>query len=185
MGRLRPEEKQAIVQGSVATLQAGLAAPSLSVLAPGVISVAPFVLPLIVALPIVAGLTATLFRQRFPTGGTEEQLFGPIRELAKRGLRGRISSNPFTGRPVISAFDQDPHLFGLLERRAQTAAVAPFLPAFSEQLGREREALISGLEETRIARGFARSLSDLPERGGVFRRTAESPLEFVAGDFLS
>ncbi len=148
--------------------------------------IGPAALPLLAFLPPVVGLAALFGRVRFPTGGTEEQLFGPIRELERMGRRGRISSNPFTGRPVISAFDQDPFLFSLLERRARQEQIAPLLPAFSESLGREREALITGLEQSAVERGFARSLADLPEglRGGVFRPTAESPLEFVEGDFL-
>jgi len=140
----------------------------------------PLSLPALAFLPGIIGLTSLLGRVRFPTGGTEEMLFGPIRALEKRGLRGRISSNPFTGRPVISAFDQDPHLFGLLERRARQAQIAPFLPEISRQIGVDRAALIEGLASTAVERGFAATTADIEDlRGGVFRRTAESPLEFV------
>ncbi len=181
------------VQGTSALLQTVVL--SAKVLAPVVVggvpttvsvgALGPLSLPALAFLPGIIGLTSLLGRPRFPTGGTEEQIFGQIRDIDRTGRRGRISTDPFTGRPVISAFDQDPHLFSLLERRAQTRAVAPLLPEFNRQLLADRDALIASLEETRLERGFARSLSDLPERGGVFRPTAESPLEFVAGDFLS
>ncbi len=190
-------EKTQILQGAQGAsllLQSVALAPK--VLAPVVVGGVPtgvsvgglgaLSLPALAFLPPIIGLTALLGRQRFPVGGTEAELFGPIRELERTGRRGRISSNPFTGRPVISAFDQDSFLFSLLERRAQTEAIAPLLPAFSASLLADREAVISGLAETAEERGFARSLADLPEglRGGVFRPTAESPLEFVEGDFL-
>ncbi len=183
-------EKNAIAQLGVVGAGQALA-PSLPPVALGstfatATSLGPALLPLLTFVPPALGLLSLFGRQRFPVGGTEAELFGPIRDLQKTGRRGRISSNPFTGRPVISAFDQDSFLFSLLERRAQTEAIAPLLPAFSESLGRERDALITGLAESAEARGFARSLADLPEdlRGGVFRPTAESPLEFVQGDFL-
>ncbi len=177
-------EKNAIAQ--IGVVGAGQAlAPSLPPVALGstfatATSLGPALLPLLTFIPPALGLLSLFGRQRFPVGGTEQELFGPIRELERTGRRGRISSNPFTGRPVISAFDQDPHLFSLLERRARTEAIAPLLPEFSRQLGLERTALIEGLAETAVERGFFGSTAEIEDlRGGVFRRTAESPLEFV------
>ncbi len=175
-------------QGTSALLQSVALAPK--VLAPVVVGGVPsgvsvaglgaLSLPALAFLPPIIGLTALLGRQRFPVGGTEEELFGPLRDLERTGRRGRISSNPFAGRPVISAFDQDPHLFSLLERRARREQIAPLLPEFSREVFEDRQALITGLEQTAVERGFAGSLAEIEDlRGGVFRRTAESPLEFV------
>ncbi len=177
-------EKNQIAQLGLVQAQLALA-PSLPPVALGstfsvATSIGPALLPLLTFVPPALGLLSLFGRQRFPVGGTEEELFGPIRELERTGRRGRISSNPFTGRPVISAFDQDPHLFSLLERRARQEQIAPLLPAFSASVLADRDALITELADTAAERGFARSVEDLRDvRGGVFRRTAESPLEFV------
>ncbi len=161
-------------------LATGVAASGVPFTATTVSTLGPLSLPALAFLPPLLGLTALFGRVRFPVGGTEEELFGPLRDLERTGRRGRISSNPFTGRPVISAFDQDPHLFSLLQRRARQEQIAPLLPAFSASVLADRDAVITGLAESAVERGFAQSVEDLRDvRGGVFRRTAESPLEFV------
>ncbi len=177
-------QKTAIAQTGV-TIAAQAVAPSTGSVALGstfatATTLGPVLLPLAAFIPPLLGLTALFGRQRFPTGGTEEQIFGQIRDIERTGRRGRISTDPFTGRPVISAFDQDPHLFGLLRRRAIKREVAPLLPEINRRVLADRQALIEGLASTAVERGFAATTEDIQDlRGGVFRRTAESPLEFV------
>ncbi len=103
-----------------------------------------------------------------------------IRLLQRRGLETRISSDPFFGDTVISTRDQDRFLDELVlqSARRRLRAEADFSPIL-----RAREAVVEGLASTAVERGF-RSTIDPNLRGGVFRPTADSPLQFIEGDFL-
>lgn len=170
---LTAEEKNQIAQ---ATVQAGVlsvsSAAGLGALGTGGIG--------ILALPLVLGITAHFSRVRFPKAPPLEDILNPTFALRRRGLEPRISSDPFFGDTVISTRDQDPFLDELVFRRAERRFAA--MQDFSS-IGRVREALIEGLAQTAADRGF-RSSIDPNLRGGVFRETADSPLQFIEGDFL-
>jgi len=102
------------------------------------------------------------------------------RVLQRRGFDPRISSDPFFGDTVISTRDQDPFLdeFVLQSAQRRLNVGRDFSP-----IRLAREAVIEGLASTAASRGF-RSTIDPSLRGGVFRETAELPLQFIEGDFL-
>ncbi len=170
---LTAQDKNAIAQGGV---QAGVlsvsSAAGLGALGTGGIG--------ILALPLVLGITAHFSRVRFPRIDPLAALRA-ARPLQRRGLQTRISADPFFGDTVVSTVDQDPHLDELVFRRAERrfAATQDFSP-----IARQRQAVIEGLRETAVERGF-RSSIDPSLRGGVFRETADSPLQFIEGEFLA
>ncbi len=136
----------------------------------------PFPLNFVV-LPAVIGITASLTRVRFPP-------ISPA-DIGRAALAGRegslISQDPFFGDVVISQPDQAPFLTELVRNAAITRVAAE---QDSSRLFLQRRALIEGLAESAEERGFARAV-DPSLRGGVFRPTAEAPLQFIEGDFLS
>ncbi len=173
-------EKNQIAQGGLGASQLNLVATAnLSTLGAAGLGIA--------FLPVALGVT-TLFAPGgpfgppgFPKGPTHEQLFGPVERLRARGLEPRISQNPFIpGSTVISTFDQGP----ILDQLVMEATLRRFTAGqdFSPILT-GREALVRGLASTATARGFREKIPE-PLRGGVFRETAESPLQFIEGDFL-
>lgn len=175
---LSAEEKNQIAQGGLSGTQHAIAS-GLGLSAPGIAALAlPF-------LPPAAGLLAFFGRARFPKGPRLEDLINPILDLERRfapeGVRGRISQNPFIGGSVISTFDQDPHL----EELVRAASIRKLLEGetFPEVQAIQR-GFVEALAETAQERGFASTVDPLL-RGGVFRETAESPLQFVEGDFLT
>ncbi len=175
---LEAQEKNLIAQGGALLAQQAL--PSASPLVGGSLgvplTVAPFAaLPFLALLPPVIGLAALFGRQRFPKGPTQSELFGPIEELEARGLRARISRDPFFGSTVISTVDQDPFLDELVRNAAVRRVAAQ--TDFSDIL-RFRQGVVQGLAETAEERGFARTV-DPSFRGGVFRPTADEPLQLV------
>lgn len=166
---LTAQEKNAIAQGGVGLAGAALVASG-TVVAGG---------PLILLAPLALGLAAQFLRPRFPAL-KPGALLGPIQGLLRRGLEPVISRDPFGTSLVVSTADQAANLRGLLLNRALRREAAK---QDTSGIFRERESLIEGLAETAAQRGF---LSAIPEelRGGVFRPTAESPLQFVEGEFL-
>lgn len=174
---LSAEEKNQIAQGGLSGTQTAIGS-GLGFSAPGIAALAlPF-------LPPAAGLLAFFGRARFPKGPRLEDLINPILDLERRfapeGVRGRISQNPFIGGSVISTFDQDPHL----EELVRTASIRKLLEGetFPEVQVIQR-GFVEALAQTAQERGFAQVVDPLL-RGGVFRETADSPLQFVEGDFL-
>ncbi len=130
--------------------------------------------------PLVQGLTQTITRVRSPRGPGPIAILKQTGALQRRGLQTVISGDPFFGTTVISTIDQASRLdeFVLQAARRRITAEQDFSPIF-----RARQAVVEGLRETAVERGFARTI-DPNLRGGVFRETAESPLQFIEGDFL-
>jgi len=130
--------------------------------------------------PLVQGLTQAITRVRSPRGPGPSAILEQTRALQRRGLQTVISGDPFFGTTVISTIEQAPRLdeFVLQAAQRRIRAGQDFSPIL-----RARQAVIEGLRETAVQRGFARTI-DPNLRGGVFRETAESPLQFIKGDFL-
>lgn len=119
-------------------------------------------------------------RPRAPKSPPLGLTLGAVLRLNKRGLEGRLSSDPFRLATVISTADQADVLDELVLNAAlrREADRQDFSSIFDI-----RQGVIEGLAETAVERGFARTID--PElRGGVFRETADAPLQFVEGDFL-
>jgi len=131
----------------------------------------------IVFLPLALGLTAQFNRVRFPRLSP-----GDIGEAARAATQGSvISSDPFFGDVVISQPDQVDHLTELVRNAAILRITAE---QDTSRAFLERRALIEGLESSAAERGFATTI-DPNLRGGVFRPTADEPLQFIEGDFLA
>jgi len=130
--------------------------------------------------PAVQGLSREIVRTRRPRTRGPIQILNQTRALQRRGLQTRISADPFFGNTVISTVDQDPNLeqFVLQAAQRRVRQQQDFSPIF-----RARERVVSELASTAASRGF-RSTIDPNLRGGVFRETADSPLQFIEGDFL-
>ncbi len=140
----------------------------------------PFPLNFLV-LPAVGGLIAELTRPSFPP----IQIGPAIQELVRLQnlpipIQGLTSTDPFFGDLVISREDQAPFLTELLRTRAIQRISAE---QDSSRQFLQRRLLIEGLEETGAERGFAAGI-DPSLRGGVFRPTADAPLQFIPGDFI-
>jgi len=184
---LTPEEKNQIAQGGLSAASLSVSTPSIatafvtggastggSALA-GLGAVGVTFLPALAFLPPALGLAALFGRQRFPKGPTGPQIFDPIDRLRARGLDPRISRDPFFGDLVISTRDQDPFLDELVSNAAVNRIVAQ--TDFSDVLA-FRQGVVEGLAETAQERGFSREI-DPTFRGGVFRQTADAPLQLV------
>ncbi len=175
---LTVEEKNLIAQGSGLAVRAAL--PSASPLVGGTIGLpvtaAPFAaLPFLSLAPPIIGLASLFGRQRFPKGPTGREIFDPVDSLRARGLDPRLSRDPFFGDLVVSTRDQGPFLSELVRNAAVRRVAAQ--EDFSDILT-IREGVIQGLAETAQERGFSRTI-DQSFRGGVFRRTADDPLQLV------
>lgn len=169
---LTAQEKNQIAQLSVAAgVQTVATSAALSALGAGALG--------IVALPLIIGLQQQFNRVRFPKIDPLAALRA-TQPLQARGLQTRISADPFFGQTVISTVDQDASLSQFVRDAALRRIRAS--QDFSS-IGRVREALVEGLAQTAADRGF-RSSIDPSLRGGVFRETADSPLQFIEGDFL-
>ncbi len=169
---LTAQEKNLIAQAGVqAAIQSVSTSAALSALGTGGLG--------IIALPLVLGIQAQFSRARFPRIDPLDALRA-TQPLLRRGLETRISSDPFFGDTVVSTVDQAARLdeFVFQAARRRIAAAQDFSP-----IRRARDAVIEGLGSTAIERGFAATI-DPDLRGGVFRETADSPLEFIEGDFL-
>lgn len=132
--------------------------------------------------PLVQGLTQEIARVRSPRGPGPIAILNQTRALQRRGLQTVISRDPFFGNTVISTVDQAARLdeFVLQAAERRIRAQQDFSPIF-----RARQAVIEGLRETAVERGFAATVADVANlRGAVGRRTADSPLEFTEGDFF-
>jgi len=183
---LTPEEKNQIAQGATLGAQAALTplivgAATGSAAAAGGGALASLGALGAVAIPLASlalpafGLLQLFGRQRFPKGPTGPEIFDPIDRLRARGLDPRISRDPFFGDLVISTRDQDPFLDELVRDSAVRRVAAQ--TDFSDVLA-FRQGVVEGLAETAQERGFARDID--PEfRGGVFRETADAPLQLV------
>ncbi len=134
----------------------------------------------ILFLPLLLGLQAEFNRVHAPIGPGPIAILNQTRALQRRGLQTRISPDPFFGNTVISTKDQDANLFTFIRQAAERRVRSEF--DFSP-LAIARERLNEELARTAEARGFRTSI-DPNLRGGVFRETAESPLQFIEGDFL-
>jgi len=166
---LTPEEKNFIAQGSVTVGTAAIASTA------GLSAVGTAGLGIIV-LPLLLGLQAQFNRVRFPKISV-----GDILRISQAGREGFvISSDPFFGDTVISTPGQAEHLTELVRNSAIRRIAAQ---QDTSRLFLQRRAVIEGLAETAEERGFATAI-DPALRGGVFRETAESPLQFIEGDFL-
>lgn len=131
--------------------------------------------------PALQGISREVFRVRSPRSPGPIAILNQTRALQRRGLQTRISADPFFLSTVISTVDQDERLaeFVLNAAKRRIRAEQDFSP-----LLRLREGVVAGLASTAAERGF-RSTIDPNLRGGVFRETADSPLQFMEGDFLN
>ncbi len=163
-----PTAVEAFLGGAVATGAGGSASA-------GLVGLAFSSLPLLAFLPPAIGLASLFGRQEFPRGPTGREIFDPANRLRAQGLDPRFSRDPFFGDLVISTFDQDPFLDELVRSSAVRRVAAR--QDFSDVLA-IREGVIEGLAETAQERGFSRTI-DPSFRGGVFRETADSPLQVV------
>ncbi len=125
-------------------------------------------------LPLSLGLAAQFNRVRFPRLSP-----GNIGLAAASG--SLISSDPFFGDVVISQPDQADFLTQLVRSSAMRRVAAE---QDTSRLFLQRRALIEGLAESAEERGFAPAV-DPSLRGGVFRPSADAPLQFIEGDFLA
>lgn len=128
------------------------------------------------AIPLVLGLTAQLDRVRFPRLSPTD-----IGRAVQASLRGSVlSGDPFFGDIVISHPDQARHLTELVRESAIRRVAAE---QDTSRIFLQRRALAEGLAASAEERGFAATI-DPNLRGGVFRPTADAPLQFIEGDFL-
>jgi len=171
---LTAQEKNAIAQGVLHETEVGIGAG----LGLGVGGLAALAIPFF---PIAAGVTALITKPSFPQGPDLSLLINPLLALERRGLEGRLSLNPFSPvSDVISVRDQDPHLQELV----RNATIRKLLEGETfPEVQAVQQGFVTALEETAQERGFPETF-DPSLRGGVFRETAESPLQFVEGDFL-
>ncbi len=128
-------------------------------------------------LPLTLGISSQINRVRFPQLG--------IADLGRAAVQARqgsvISADPFFGDVVISQRDQVDNLTELVRNSAIRRIAAE---QDTSRLFLARRALIEGLADTAGERGFATAI-DPTLRGGVFRATADDPLQFIEGDFLA
>jgi len=128
-------------------------------------------------LPLTLGLAAQFNRVRFPRLSP-----GDIGRAVQSATQGSvISSDQFFGDVVISQPDQFDHLTELVRNSAIRRIAAE---QDTSRLFLERRALTERLAETGEERGFSTAI-DPSLRGGVFRPTADAPLQFIEGDFLT
>ncbi len=167
---LTAEEKNLIASGGQVALQATIVeAAGLGLLGAGVLGIA--------FLPLALGLAAQFNRVRFPQISP-----GDIGRAAAAARQGSvISSDPFFGDVVISQPDQAEFLTELVRNSAILRVAAE---EDSSRLFLQRRAVIEGLEASAEERGFATAI-DPSRRGGVFRASADAPLQFIEGDFLA
>ncbi len=166
---LTAAEKNQIAQGTTAAAQVAI----IEGLGLGVTGSVPVA---VAFLPLVLGLSAQFNRVRFPRLSPAD--IGRAAIASRQG--SVISSDPFFGDVVISQRDQVDHLTELVRNSAIRRIAAE---QDTSRLFLARRAIIQGLEETAEERGFATAI-DPSLRGGVFRATAEAPLQFIEGDFL-
>ncbi len=127
-------------------------------------------------IPLVQGIVQSLTRVRFPRISP-----GDIGRTALAARQGSvISSDPFFGDLVISQPDQADFLTELVRNSAIRRIVAE---QDTSRLFLQRRAVIEGLAESGEERGFATAI-DPNLRGGVFRPSADAPLEFREGVFI-
>lgn len=186
---LTPQEKNQIAQGTLAIGQAALTPSLATAITTSVVTGAAtggsfllgasaalisFLPALGLALPAI-GLLNLFGPKPFPQGPTGKEIFGPVDRLKARGLSPRLSRDPFFGDLVISTRDQDPFLDELVRNAAVRRVAAQ--QDFSDVLA-FRQGVVEGLAETAFERGFSREI-DPAFRGGVFRETADAPLQLV------
>lgn len=169
---LSQQEKLRLTQTSLAAVQNTITTGAgLGALGGGVVTLA--------FLPVGLGLYASLARIRAPKLPSLPSILKPLPLLRKRGLTPRVSSSPFTGNVVISTADQERFLPELVLNAEFPQIYAPVREVLGKQALAERQAAIA--EGQRLGAGLSYS----PElRGGVYRETAGSPLQFVEGNFL-
>ena len=167
---LTAQEKNLIASGGQVALQATIVETAgLGLLGAGVLGIA--------FLPLALGLAAQFNRVRFPRLSP-----GDVVRAAGAARQGSvISSDPFFGDIVISQPDQAEFLTELVRNSAIRRVAAE---QDTSRLFLQRRAVIEGLAETGQDRGFA-SAVDPSLRGGVFRRSADQPLQFIEGDFIA
>ncbi len=166
---LTGQEKTQLAQLSSVTAQLAIAEAAGLVAGPAALIALPFI-------PLILGLTAAFNRVRFPQISTLD-----IQRAARAAATGSvISKDPFFGDVVISQPDQTDFLTELVRNSAIRRVRAEQDTA---RLFLERRTVIERLEETGTDRGFA-SAVDPNLRGGVFRQSADAPLQFIEGDFL-
>ncbi len=185
---LTPQEKNAIATTALplaASLIPTASAPSTAVLAStvptstilasGALTSLAVLLPLI---PIVAGLTASITRPRFPQlkPGDIGKVINEARLLRKRGLEPVVSTDPFTGNVALSTQDQAALLPQLLFEAATRNQPQPSTDLASSL----RQELVDVLASTAVERGFFPTVASVENlRGGVFRATPTSPIQFI------
>ena len=165
---LSAEDKNLIAQGGTAAAQLGIAEAAGLTLTGASLIALPF-------LPLILGLSAAFNRVRFPRLSPED--IGQTARAAGEGFV--ISSDPFFGDVVLSQPDQAQFLTELVRNAAIRRVAAEH---DTSRLFLQRRALIEGLAESAEERGFARAV-DPSLRGGIFRPSADAPLQFIEGDF--
>jgi len=169
MPPLTGQEKTQLAQLSSVTAQLAIVEAAGLAAGPATLVALPF-------LPVILGLTAAFSRIRFPRIST-----GDIGRTARAAATGSvITTDPFFGDVVISQPDQADFLTELVRNSAIRRIRAEQDTA---RLFLDRRAVIEGLAETGADRGFATTI-DPNLRGGVFRPSADAPLEFRQGAFL-
>lgn len=186
MAPITTQERAQIIEGAFAAggtalsglITSGAAAGSFTGVATTAVN--PLAAPLLPLVPPLLGLLAQTLRPRFPRLEPSEigQAVQETISLRARGLEPVVSTDPFTGNVAISTVDQA----GILDTLLAEAAARKLPPPTPSQEAFElREALIAGLEASAVDRGFFASTADIPQglRGGVFRPTADAPIQFV------
>ncbi len=166
---LSPVEKNQIAQGGIA---AGSVATAL-LAGVGLLGSTGIGLAFV---PLALGVSRLFGRIRFPRLSPAD-----IGRAAAASIRGSvISTDPFFGDIVISHPDQARFLTELVRNAAIRRLAAE---QDTSRIFLQRRALAEGLEATAEERGFAPAV-DPSLRGGVFRATADDPLQFIEGNFL-
>ncbi len=161
---LSAEDKNLIAQGGTVASQLAIVEAAGLGLAGASLIALPFI-------PLILGLQAAFNRVRFPRLSP-----GDIGRTARAAGEGFVvSSDPFFGDVVLSRPDQGPHLAELIRNSAIRRVAAELN---SERLFLDRRLIIQGLAESAEERGFATTI-DPNLRGGVFRPSADEPLQFI------
>ncbi len=145
------------------------------------INFVPSVLPFpfnVFTIPLTQGLTTLLTpRVRFPRLSP-----GDIGRAAASASEGSvISQDPFFGDVVISQPDQAGHLTELVRNAAIRRVAAE---QDTSRLFLFRREFMERLAASAQERGFPAAI-DPNLRGGLIRPTADSPLQFIEGNFLA
>lgn len=191
---LSQRNKVQLIQGSGAVASSAVNALLVSVATSlvaggaGATATIPFAIGIVGPLIPILALTIQATRPRFPQIKPSQlgETLAIAEDLRRRGLEPVISTDPFTGNVLVGSADQP------LQQLALEAAIrSSGQPTQSEvdELFELRQQLIQAKKATAIEKGFFATTASIPNvfpagrarlglRCGVFRETADSPLEF-------